>query len=144
MLLSLDGTLILQIINFAIFFALVNVLFIKPVREAIEKRQAHINGVLADEEKFLAETRALEGQAEAKRAAARREADARLTKARTEAAAEADGVIAQHADQASAQVERAQQTVAGEVAKLREREPQIVGELAGMMLGKALGSGGNA
>jgi len=137
-LLSLDGTLVVQVINFAIFFALVNVLFIRPVRVAIEKRRAYINSVLSDEEQFLAQCRAIEGQAESKRAAARREADVRLSKARTEAAAEADGILAQHADQAAMLVEKAQQTVAGEIAAVREREQKLVAELADLMVGKAL------
>ena len=142
MLLQIDGTLILQLINFAIFFALVNMLFMKPVRIAIEKRQAYIAGILADEESALAESRTLEGQAEGKRAAARREADARLTKARAEAGAEADGILSQNADVASMHIEKAQQTVAAEVAKLREAEPRIVAELSDLMLGKALGEAG--
>lgn len=142
MLLQIDGTLVLQLINFAIFFALVNVLFMKPVREAIEKRQAYIAGILADEEAALAQSRTLEGQAEAKRAAARREADARLTKARAEAGAEADDILSQNADVASMHIEKAQQTVAAEVATLREQEPRIVVELSELMLGKALGEAG--
>lgn len=139
MLLQIDGTLVLQLINFAIFFALVNMLFMKPVRVAIEKRQAYISGVLADEEAALTEARALAGQAESKRAAARREADARLTKARAEAAKEADDVLSQAADVASMHIEKAHATVADEIAKLREQEPRIVAELSDLMLAKAMG-----
>ena len=139
MLLQIDGTLVLQLINFAIFFALVNMLFMKPVREAIEKRQAYIAGVLADEEVALSEAHSVAGSAEAKRAAARREADARLMKARAEAGAEADGILAQNADVAAMHIEKAQQTVAAEIATLREAEPRIVAELSALMLGKALG-----
>jgi len=37
--LSVDGTLVVQLINFAIFFAVLNVVFLKPVAAAIRKRR---------------------------------------------------------------------------------------------------------
>jgi F0F1-type ATP synthase membrane subunit b/b' len=40
MFLSLDGTFWFQLVNFAIFFAILNVVFLRPVGEAIKKRRA--------------------------------------------------------------------------------------------------------
>ena len=46
MFLSLDGTFWIQLINFAIFFAILNVVFMRPVGEAIKKRRAYIDSVI--------------------------------------------------------------------------------------------------
>ena len=48
MLLSLDGTLVVQLINFLIFLVVLNAIFLKPVGEAIAKRRAYIDGVARD------------------------------------------------------------------------------------------------
>ena len=39
MLLSIDGTLLVQILNFVVFWVLLNFLFIAPTRRVIEERQ---------------------------------------------------------------------------------------------------------
>ena len=73
MFLSIDGTFIVQLINFAIFFAILNVVFMRPVSRAIVARREYINSVTNDYDRYQAETKALRTQAESIRAAARRE-----------------------------------------------------------------------
>ena len=91
MFLQLDGTFWVQLVNFAIFFAILNVVFLRPVGEAIRKRRAHIEGVLNDNERYAREARALRTEAESKRTDARREAHEYFTASRAEAGAEAGG-----------------------------------------------------
>ena len=48
MLLSLDGTLVVQLVNFIIFLVILNVIFLRPVGTAIASRRAYIDKVGAD------------------------------------------------------------------------------------------------
>src|SRR5579884_4313716 len=111
MFLKLDGTFVVQLINFAIFFALLNVVFIRPVSRAIMKRREYINSVTNDYDRYQAEAASCRSEAEAIRAAARREAEQTLAKVRAEASNEAANLSAQFNQEAAQLVERAHQTV---------------------------------
>ncbi|MGC1380730.1 MAG: ATP synthase F0 subunit B, partial [Candidatus Baltobacteraceae bacterium] len=63
--LSIDGTLVVQLVNFAIFFAILNVVFLRPVAAAIRKRREYINSLVTDYDRYQAEARSLREQAEA-------------------------------------------------------------------------------
>jgi F-type H+-transporting ATPase subunit b len=142
MLFSIDGTFVVQLINFAVFFALVNLLFIRPVGKAIAARRHYIDSVIADYDQYAKQIGALRGAAEAKRAAARREADAKLAAARAEVAKEAEAINAQYAQRTTKIVAEAQATVQRELGHARESEDRIVSELAGDMLERAFATEG--
>jgi F-type H+-transporting ATPase subunit b len=139
MLLSLDGTLVVQLVNFVIFVLILNAIFLKPVGAAIAKRRAYINGVAADIEQFENDVRSLRGQAEERRATARREAEAAIAEARAAAQNEGNAIIADHQIQASAMTAEAQATVALELTSARAEEEAIVASLARTMLERAVG-----
>ena len=139
MLLSLDGTLVVQLVNFVIFLAILNAIFLKPVGAAIAKRRAYIDGVAADIEKFEAERKTLASEADEARAAARRAADAVIGQARSAAQGEAAEIVADHQVQANAIVAEAQATVALEIAQARLGERDVVESLARTMLERAVG-----
>src|SRR5690242_19900482 len=107
MFLKLDGTFVVQLINFAIFFALLNVVFMRPVSKAIVKRREYINSVTNDYDRYQAEAVSLRTQAESIRAAARREAEAYMAKARAEASNEAAQISAEYGQRSAAIVEEA-------------------------------------
>jgi F-type H+-transporting ATPase subunit b len=134
MFLQLDGTFIVQLINFAIFFAILNVVFIRPVSRALIQRREYINSVTNDYDRYQAEAKALRAQAESVRAGARREAEAALSRARAEASNEAAALAAQYNRQATQIVEEAQRTVAGELQAARASQPQVVRDLADLMV----------
>lgn len=138
MFLKLDGTFIVQLINFAIFFAILNVVFIRPVSRAIVQRREYINSVTNDYDRYQAEARSLRTEAEAIRAAARREAEAALAKARAGASNEAAAIATQYGQQASQVIEQAHRTVESELESARAKEPQMVSELASLMLERTL------
>lgn len=142
MLFSVDGTFVVQLINFAIFFALVSWLFIKPVGRAIAERRRYIDSVTADYEAYAKQAGELHGAAEARRAAARREADAALAAARAQTAKDVEAVNADFTSRSAAIVAEAQATVAGELAQARASEDRLVRELSGEMVGRALAAGG--
>ena len=64
MLFSFDGTFVVQLINFAIFFALLNVLFLRPVGKAVAQRRAYLDGLVGGYEKAQSEANALRREAE--------------------------------------------------------------------------------
>jgi F-type H+-transporting ATPase subunit b len=139
MFLQLDGTLWVQLINFAIFFALLNGVFLRPVGEAIRKRRAYIESVLADNERYVREVKALRADADAKRAEARREAAEYFAASRAEAAAEAAVIASEHAGIASQLTAQAHETIASEMQVARQRESALVDTLARALLQRAVG-----
>ncbi len=144
MFLSIDGTLLVQVVNFILFIALLNVAFLRPVGRAIAERRAYIDGLARDIESGEAEVRSARGTAEEHRAAARREADAAIAKARTAAQTEAGELTGGYQRRAQAIVEDAHRQVSGEVEAARAGEAQVVEGLAQTMLERAIGSGAGA
>ena len=136
-----DGTFFVQLINFAIFFAILNVVFFRPVARAIAKRREYIDSLTSDYDKYQAEASSLRAQAEAERAAARHDSVAAIATARAQASNEAAELATRYAAQVQATVDGARQTVASEVAAARSREGPIVRELADMMLDRTIGGG---
>ena len=139
MFLAIDGTLLVQVVDLIVFLVVLNALFLRPVGAAIAKRRAYINGLATDIEAAEGDVRALRGQAEAKRAVARREAEDLHAKARAAAQNEAAQVAAGYTQRAAALVADAQREVATEVATARTREDELVKGLAQTLLDRALG-----
>jgi F0F1-type ATP synthase membrane subunit b/b' len=141
MFLSLDGTFWFQLVNFAIFFAILNVVFLRPVGAAIKKRRAYIDGVQSDYERYQRQIDTLRSDADARRSAARRAAEETVAKARASAEKEAQTIVETENAQAHAIVEQARATVALEVQAAKAREPELSQGLAQQLLERALGSG---
>lgn len=139
MLLSLDGTLFVQLVNFIVFIVILNAIFLKPVGSAIAARRAYIDSVGSDITQFEADLKALRNQADDKRADARRKADATVGESRATAQAEAASIIAEHQLQASVIIAESQATVGLEAATARASEAAVVESLAREMLQRAVG-----
>jgi len=137
--LSLDGTLIVQLVNFIVFLVILNEIFMKPVGAAIARRRAYIDGLMHDMEQLQRDAKELRGQAEARRLAARREAEEAIARARVTAAQEADAQVVAAQSRAGEITKQAHAEVAKEVASARSQEGRIVGVLANEMLNRALG-----
>jgi F-type H+-transporting ATPase subunit b len=139
MLLSLDGTLVVQLVNFVIFLVILNAIFLKPVGSAIAARRAYIDSVGTDIAQFEADLKALRAQADDKRSAARRAADATIGESRAQAQAEAASIIAEHQIEASVVIAEAQSSVGLELAQARASGAAVVEALAREMLERAVG-----
>jgi F-type H+-transporting ATPase subunit b len=139
MLLSLDGTLIVQLVNFIMFLVILNAIFLKPVGSAIAARRAYIDSVGSDISQFEADLKSLRLQADEKRSAARRKADATVGESRAQAQSEAAAIIAEHQVEASVIIAEAQATVGLELAQARATEGPVVEALAREMLERAVG-----
>jgi len=139
MLLSLDGTLVVQLVNFIIFLVILNAIFLKPVGSAIAARRAYIDGVGSDISQFEADLKSLRAQADEKRSAARRKADATIGESRAQAQVEAAAIVSEHQVEASVIIDEAQATVGLELAQARASEAPVVEALAHDMLERAVG-----
>jgi F0F1-type ATP synthase membrane subunit b/b' len=132
------GTLVVQLINFAIFFALLNVVFLRPVAGAIAKRRAYINSLASDYEAYQAQARDLRAQAESIRTAARREAEHRIAAERARASNEAAEMSGRYARDAQAIVEEAQRKAAAELDAARAGEADASRRLAALMVERVI------
>ena len=139
--LSLDGTFWLQLINFAIFFAILNVVFLKPVGRAVAKRREYIDGLTRGYDAASAELRELQGEIEGKRIAARRDAEGVISKARAASSNETAAIAADYSTRVQTAVEEAHQKVAGELQAARTNEDAAVGELSALILGRVFSGG---
>ena len=138
MFLSLDGTAIVQLINFAIFFAICNAVFLRPVGAAIKRRRAYIDGVRNEYDEYTAEVKALRLEVDARRAAARREAEDDVVASRSAAEKEAGRIAAEFAESAATITGRARDTVEAELAAGETRGDRLAADLAGDLLKRAL------
>src|ERR1700678_188735 len=134
MFLALDGTFLVQLANFAIFFALLSVVFLRPVGTAIRKRREYINSLTTDYDRHQAQGKALREQAESIRGAARRDAEAIMTKARADASNPSAELATSYDAQVQSTIEQADKTVAEELEKARVNEHDTVQQLAGLIL----------
>lgn len=138
MFLKVDGTFFVQLVNFAIFFALLNVLFLRPVGKAIAKRRDYIKSVTADYDTYQAEANSLRANDERMRAEARREAEQIVAKGRADASNATAEIATKYGTQAQAVVEEAQRQVASELDAARAQSQRTVAELADLMVDRAL------
>jgi F0F1-type ATP synthase membrane subunit b/b' len=136
--LSVDWTALVQLLNFAIFFAILNVVFIRPVARAIAKRREYINSVTSDYDRYQAEGTALRTQAEAIRAAARHEAEQLAARARAEASNESAKLATDYGQQASETIVQAQRTVESELQAARSGQKRTIEELANEIFARAV------
>ncbi len=139
MFLSLDGTFWVQLVNFAIFFALLNALFLRPVGRAIRKRREYIDGVVSDYAKYQGDAKALREQAERIRAEARREAEQKIAKVRADASNETAEMASRFSAQVQSIVAEAQRNANAELDRARANEDRLVKQLADAMVERTLG-----
>jgi F-type H+-transporting ATPase subunit b len=140
MFLQPDGTFFFQLINFAIFFAILNVVFLRPVGEAIKKRRAYIEGVENDYKTYASQIHSSRTEADQKRSIARREADDVIAKARAAGENEAATIVGDRTSEAQAIADLARATVESEVQAARAREGELAQALAKTLLERATGT----
>ncbi len=144
MLFQIDGTLVVQLVNFAIFLALLNVVFLRPVGKAIAKRREYIEGLTHEYDTAQAAATDLRNQAERIRIDARRDAERILAQARAEASNEAAATSAEYGKRAQAIVDEAQATAARELEEARAGQQSLAEQLAGGILAKIVPEVGRA
>jgi F-type H+-transporting ATPase subunit b len=136
--LQIDGTMVIQLINFAIFVAVLNVVFLRHVSAAIRRRREYINSLTTDYERYQAEAKDLRERAESLRAAARRDAGHAIAQARSQASNEAAERSARFANQVKQTVEGATATVSSELDSARAGLDRSAQQLSDLMLERVL------
>src|ERR1700730_9496088 len=101
MLLSIDATFLVQILNFVAFWLLLNFLFIAPTRRAIEERMRLIAGHHREAEALRARAAALKAEADALIDAARRRTEQIMREAAARAADETHEIERKAAEEAA-------------------------------------------
>ncbi len=139
--LAIDGTLVVQLVNFAIFLVLLNIVFLRPVGRAIAKRREYINSLVSDYDRYQEEARSLRAEAENVRVVARREAEHRLGTSRAAGSNEAAEVSSRYAQRAQTIVEEAQRTAQAELEDARAGEGDAVARLAALMVERVMPEG---
>ena len=133
------GTFLFQLVNFAIFFAILNLVFLRPVGEAIKKRRAAIDAVQGDYDRYSRQVSTFRADADAKRAAARREAEETIAKARSAAEDKAAGIVAEKTAESQQIADAARATVAGEMTAAEAKMDALAESLARDLLERATG-----
>lgn len=133
-----DGTLVIQLINFAIFFAILNVVFLRPVGAAIRRRREYINSLVTDYDAHQADAKKLREEAEGVRTAARRAAEHHIAAARAEGSNEAAALSAKYAQEGQRIVEDATNTAAEEFDAARTSGDELARQLAEMMIDRVM------
>lgn len=138
MLLSIDGTFLIQILNLIVFWVLLNYVFIAPTRRAIEARQQYIASLQAQIDQCAAQTRDLQAQADAILGEARKAVDETMRTASAQASDEVHAVERHASDEAAAMVALAHATVANERNQAIAKQGPFVDDLARSMAERAL------
>jgi F0F1-type ATP synthase membrane subunit b/b' len=138
MLFSFDGTLLVQILNFVTFWVLLNYLFIKPTRRAIEARLRFIATQQAEAAAFEAKAKELHAQADAILDEARRMVDESMRTAGARASDETHAIERMALDESATTVALAHGTVESERAQAAAKQGPFVDELARTMAERAL------
>jgi len=136
--LSIDATAIVQLVNFAIFFVVLSLVFLRPVAAAIARRRAYINSLVTDYDRYQEEARGLRAEADGIRAAARREAEQRIAAARAAASNEAAEMSSRYAREVQGIIDDAQKTAQRELEAARAGENEAVESLAGLMVERVM------
>jgi F-type H+-transporting ATPase subunit b len=137
MLLSLDGTFLVQVLNFIVFWVLLNYFFIAPTRRAIEERQRYVANLYREGDELSGQARNLQREADKILAAARRRTEETMRDASVRASEETHMIERQAGEEAGATIALAQATVASERAAAREKQEAFINELARTMFDRA-------
>ena len=138
--LSIDGTFWLQIINFFIFYWILNIVYIRPASAALRKRREYIDSVVAEFDAARKTAAQLRAQADERLAEGRRDGDHAAATIRSEAMQRAEEIATKAQAEFSALVEEAQKTAERETAAARLHADKLAKELADNMLSRTVGA----
>ena len=138
MLLNIDGTFIVQMLNFVVFWVLLNYVFIAPTRRAIEERLRLVASTQRESRELRERADALQAEADALIDAARRRTEEIMREAGARASTESHEVERKASEEAAASVALAHAAVASERAHATEKQGPLIQELARAMADRAV------
>lgn len=137
---DIDATLPLMAIQFLLLIAVLNVIFYKPLGEAIDERATYVRDGKANASERLAKAESLAAEYEKSLADTRREARSVIETAQAEAKEIADQQESAAQQEATAQREAVQKELDEQKATALSQLETQVDSLSDQILGKLLGS----
>ena len=135
---ELNLTFFIQLINFLLLLAILNVLIYRPIREIVKKRGQKIAGDLSEIEEFNNQAEQKVEDYQAALDQARKEGDRLRNDLKLEGTQEEKHVLTRAADQGAADLESARKEIAAESDKARKDLEQQVTDFAGKVADKVL------
>lgn len=137
---DIDATLPLMAIQFLLLTAVLNVVFYKPLGEAIDERDVYVRSTKANAEERLAKAEKLADEYEQSLAETRKEARNVIEQAQADAQQIANEKQADAQREAAAQREAVQKDLDEQKAAAMSQLEQQIDSLSNQILGKLLGS----
>ena len=135
---ELNLTFFIQLINFLLLLAILNVLIYRPIREIVKKRGQKIAGDLSEIEEFNSQAEKKVDDYQAALDQARKEGDRLRNDLKLEGTQEEKMVLARAADQGAADLESARKEIATESDKAKQDLEKHVPDFAGKVADKVL------
>ena len=138
---TIDITLVIQIVNMIVLMFLLNGVLYKPVKKVIRERSEKLQGMQGDVAKFEKNARLRQEEVDAKMAKASAKAKAALDAARAEAQAAGDAKMASIKAEADAYKEKELAEITTQIGEARSGLQTNLAGFATDMAGKILGRG---
>lgn len=138
---TIDITLVIQIVNMIVLMFLLNGVLYKPVKKIIRERSEKLQGMQGDVAKFEKNARLRQEEVDAKMAKASAKAKAALDAARDEAQAAGDAKTASIKAEADAYKEKELAEITTQIGEARSGLKANLDGFATDMAGKILGRG---
>ena len=139
---SINATLVVQVIQFLILAFILNRIMIQPIFKLIQEREGHIENVQKEAVNIEEESERLANEYLEKEMQARREAEKERARLRQEALAEAGNFIREAEKKMLSEREKVDGSVKAEIEKvrptLRGEAEALVGELAEKVIGRRI------
>lgn len=142
--LQINYNLIFTVINLLVLYAVLRVVFFKPINRMLEERQAQVEQDFADAAKAKAEAEAAQSASEAAKSAFEASKELEMMQAQQRAAEEYDRILAAAQQEADGIVSRAAQEAQQERADVIEQTQRELTALVMEATAKVVVSGGAA
>ena len=136
---DIDITVVIQLVIFLFTIVVLNLLLVKPIREIIKKREAHLSGMLAEAEKFTDQADGKLQNYEAELAKARAAGAEERNVFKGQAAEQEKAILEQAAGETQAEMQNVKAQVARDVETAMSTLRGQVGALARKAAEKVLG-----
>lgn len=139
---TIDWTILLQLVNFIILMAVLNILLYRPLRNVLANRRKTIEGAHGTASDLEGQIEEKMARYEEKLQAAKQQGNQEKLALRQAAAAEESGIISKAREEATERLQGVKDQVAEAAAtagkQLRSDAEGLAGEIASKILGRAL------
>lgn len=139
---TIDITMVIQIVNILILIVIMNAVLYKPIRNILAKREEKISSLNGEIDNFIKNTKLRQEEIDKKIRATRSKAKSLYEETRSGALAESAGTLSAVRDEATVaknkQMDEIQKQFASAREELRGQVNGFASEMAGKILGRSL------